>query len=150
MLKSNLQGSADQAIPQIYMEALVTRSRKRVLAGIVVASILVALTFLIRETFPSVVPHKTDHVRLNYLKIGMSESEVVELMGSPQRATKGKYLPSGAYWMGELHYTLDDGRSYVIVLDEHGKVAAAGEPETSHSITGNPNLDALKRMFSGN
>jgi hypothetical protein len=128
--------------------ALARRNAGKILVGLAVLGILLVTVFLHEErTLPN--PRRVDHGRINYLRLKMTEAEVRALMGEPDRATKGRYLLTGSYQMGILHYTLDDGRGWIIILDEQGRLVAAGEPEKGQRVKDNPRLNAVKEAFSG-
>lgn len=58
---------------------------------------------------------------------GMSEKDVVSLLGAPERISAGRYLKDDPDPSRVLYYTLSDGRRWVIVINSHDELIGSGE-----------------------
>jgi hypothetical protein len=73
---------------------------------------------------------EVDASRVRQIRQNMSEEAVVELLGEPRRVKTGQYEPDNPAFARILSYKLDDGRTWLVVMNEHDKLIGSGEKDT--------------------
>ena len=89
--------------------------------------------------------------KLREVKEGMSEREVVALLGRPERVKSQCLDKADGGQVKSLYYSIDDGRKWAIVINEHDQTIGSGETISVKGSGGGGNgaLGEFQKAFSG-